>query len=199
MIAQIKGKLVEKSSTEIVVDCSGVGYLLFISVQTFDSLPKLGSEVILKTIYIQREDSVSLYGFLDKVEREAFKMLISISGIGPKSAIGILSAISAAELRALVVSGNLPAMVKLPGIGKKTAERLILELKDKILMLPSSGEDGTTLANAMVKQEAMAALTTLGYSKAIAEKAIKSAVDELKGSELTAENLIKIALKFALK
>jgi len=132
MISRLRGILVEKTATEAVVDCNGVGYSAFISLATYDRLPATGEEVELKTLLIPRDDALILYGFHNDIERDAFKMLISISGVGAKTAIAVLSSLSVEELQGYIVSGNSIALQKLQGIGKKTAERIILELKDKI-------------------------------------------------------------------
>ena len=123
-------------------------------------------------------------------------MLTSVSGIGPKTAIGILSAATVGELSGYIISGNLPALKKLPGIGKKTAERILLELKDKVYSLSAEMPDSADNLG-VLKQEALAALTTLGFSRAIAEKSVNSAAESLKEEAKTAEIIIKLALKFA--
>ena len=199
MISQLNGTLIEKASTEIVIDCGGVGYSAIVSVTTSDELPNIGEKVTIKTLLIPRDDALNLFGFLTETERNTFKLLISISGIGPKMAIGILSSIAIADFQEYIVSGNANAITKLPGIGKKTAQRLILELKDKISLL--GGGSATVFAKKqnLVKQEALSALATLGYSRALAEKSIKRAMDELGNSDFTAEILIRNSLKFALK
>ncbi len=198
MISQLNGTLIEKTPTEIVVDCGGVGYSALVSVKTSDELPKIGEKVIIKTLLIPRDDALVLFGFLTETERNTFKLLISISGIGPKMAIGILSSIAIADFQEYIASGNANAITKLPGIGKKTAQRLILELKDKISLIGGSSSIFAKEQN-LVKQEALSALITLGYSRALAEKSIKRAIDEMGSSEFTAEILIRNSLKFALK
>ena len=199
MIAQLRGKIVSKTSTEIVIDCNGVGYLASITVTTSEKLPGPGEEAMVYTLLIPREDALNLYGFRDEQERLAFTLLTSISGIGAKIALGILSSLSIEELRSLVIEGNTLAMTKLPGIGKKTAGRIILELKDKMLKLDiGDGNSDSGGSFALIKQEALAALVTLGYSRLTAEKAVKKAADDL-GTDATPENLIKVALKYAMK
>ena len=198
MIAQLNGKLVFKSSTQAIIDCGGVGYSAFISVNTSEKLPEINNDVLLHTLLIPREDSLNLYGFIDKIEREAFKILISISGVGPKIALGILSSLSVADLQQYILQGNLHALTKLPGIGKKTAERLLLELKDKITKLGELDTSSIGIEHNLLKQEALSALLTLGYSRAIADKSIRKAYDEIKSDNLTAEMLIKVSLKYAI-
>lgn len=198
MIALLKGKIYSKSSTEIIIDCNGVGYQVTISVNTSEKLPDSGSETQIFTLLIPREDSLTLYGFTEESEREAFKMLISISGIGPKSAIGILSSVSVDELQEYVLTNNLHSLQKLPGVGKKTAERLLLELKDKAGKIAIPQTKTKTNLNVFIS-EALAAMITLGYSKPIAEKAIRQAADELQGQDASIEFIIKKALKYAMK
>lgn len=198
MIAQINGKLIAKNSTEVVVDCGGVGYLVFVSVVTSERLPDAGSNAMLYTLLIPREDALQLYGFWCEAEREAFKMLISISGVGPKIALGALSSVSLEELQVYVLSGNYHALQKLPGIGKKTAERLVLELKDKIAKLNIPGKPDISKSTSLIAQESISALITLGYTRLVAEKAVKRAISDSESKSLTVEQIIKIALKYAL-
>lgn len=198
MIASLNGKLISKSSTSAVVECMGVGYLINISLNTSEKLPNLGENVFLLTVYQLREDSVNLFGFHSEVEREAFNMLISVSGVGAKTTLGILSSISVDSLANFIINQNLPALQKLPGIGKKTAERLCFELREKaIALVGSTSENLPRNPNQSVINEAIAALVTLGYNKNIAEKAVKSAQSSFTG-ELKIENLIKIALKYTM-
>lgn len=199
MIAQLRGILAQKTTTEAIIDCNGVGYSAMISVNTSGSLPEVGEEVKLITILVHREDSMQLFGFIDESERDAFKMITSISGIGPKIAMGILSSVSVSELQEYIIAGNLPALKKLPGIGKKTAERLILELKDKIGKLGDAIPAEGGVSQNLVKQEALAALVTLGYSAAIAERAIKKVISEDPSAAKNAEELIRKSLSFAMK
>jgi holliday junction DNA helicase RuvA len=210
VIAQLQGILVTKTGTEAIVDCAGVGYSVNISINTSDKLPQAGEKVRILTLLIPREDSLTLYGFYDEAERETFKLLISVSGVGPKIAMGILSSVSVEMLRDYISSNNLFSLQKLPGIGKKTAERLNLELRDKIIKIivpcshavgegVSPGSSGTKAA--IMRQEAIAALVSLGYSQLTAEKVVKSALNSLNENninEITVEKLIRISLKNAL-
>jgi len=197
MISQISGILIFKKPTEIVVDCSGVGYQIFTSVNTSDKLDEVGSKVTLQTYLIHREDTMQIYGFYDDLEREVFKLLITISGIGPKSAIAILSSISIVELKQSVIESNYLLLQKMPGIGKKTAERLVIELRDKMLKI-DIGETNITSSN-VIAQEAVSALVVLGYNKITADKAVAKAINSLTQNELTVENILRLALKFAIK
>ena len=135
MYAFLQGKLHSKKSGEAIINCSGVGYLVNISMQTFDKLPEVNAEVFLNTYLIVREDAHLLFGFFDNQELELFKLLISVSGVGPKVSLGILSSIAPTELCNCIVRNDLLKLQKLPGIGKKTAERIVLELRDKITKL----------------------------------------------------------------
>jgi Holliday junction DNA helicase RuvA len=198
MISQLSGILIEKSSTHAVIDCGGVGYSAFISVKTSEKLPEKGQKAVLLTHLIPREDALNLFGFSDQREREAFRLLISVSGIGPKIALGILSSVSIDELATNIIGGNLPALQKLPGIGKKSAERLNLELRDKMLALAGEEADTGDGEVNMIKQEAVAALTTLGYPASVAKKSVDRAGKELPDGA-GAEELIKNALRFAMK
>jgi Holliday junction DNA helicase RuvA len=198
MISQLRGKLISKLPTEIVVECAGVGYNAFVSLTTSDNLPEPGENVLVYTLLIPREDSLNLYAFWNELEREAFKLLISISGIGPKMSLGILSSVSIEALQEYIITGNLVALSKLPGVGKKTAERLIVELKDKILKLGTTIQTIPSEIN-FIKQEAISALVTLGYSFVVAEKAVRYVLSEENIASISAEKLIKQALKFAMK
>ncbi|MEJ5245551.1 MAG: Holliday junction branch migration protein RuvA [Bacteroidota bacterium] len=198
MISLIAGKILEKKPTSVIIDCNGIGYLLLVSVITSSKLPEIGDSVRLLTVLIPREDQILLFGFIDESERELFKSLISISGIGPKTAIGILSAASPAELANYIQTENIRALQKLPGIGKKSAERLLIELKDKISKLSITGED-LLGENALLKSEAVAALCALGYNRSVAEKAVKKVYDENAGKINNIETLIKLSLQFAME
>lgn len=200
MIVRLKGPIIYKKGTEVAVDCGGVGYAVSAPLKVVEQLPPIGKSVELKTLLVHREDSMTLYGFLEDSEKAAFTELTSISGIGPKMALGILSAASVDELRSLILSENLIALKKLPGIGKKTAERLILELKDKFAALPgeSVGVDSADSSVAAVK-EAVAALVALGFNAATAGKAVSKAAKEAAPETPGAERLIKRALSLATK
>jgi holliday junction DNA helicase RuvA len=198
MIASLNGKIIFKNSTSAVVECGGVGYFVNLSVNTSDKLPAMGENVVLLTVMIMREDSVSLYGFYGENERDAFLMLTSVSGVGAKTTLGILSSITSDSLANFIINQNYPALQKLPGIGKKTAERLCFELKDKaIALLGATSGSMVVSPNQTVINEAVYALTALGYNKNTAEKAVKSAQSTMSG-DLKIESLIKVALKFTM-
>jgi Holliday junction DNA helicase RuvA len=198
MFSHLKGILSHKSPTEIVVDVNGVGYAVSIPLSTFEKLGETGTAVTILTYTHVREDALQLYGFGSEPEREIFRLLISVSGIGPKIAQGILSGIQPAELQNLIGQENVSALTAIPGVGKKTAERLIVELRDKIVKVDAlSQSPGSTDAGQEVRAEALMALISLGYNRGSAEKAIRTALQELNGKKPTIQELLKQALKTA--
>jgi Holliday junction DNA helicase RuvA len=191
MIAQIKGRLIEKTPTYVVIDCNGVGYQLNISLNTFS---KIGNEenCLLFAHYVVREDAHLLYGFKEKSERELFRQLISVSGVGSSTAIMILSSLSPDETKAAIVSGNVNTLKGVKGIGLKTAERIIIDLRDKVGK--SEGNELFSMgSNNTIREEALSALVMLGFSKMPAEKALTKIMTET--PNLTVEELIKRTLK----
>lgn len=195
MIASLSGKLQTKSSTSIVLDCNGVGYFITIPTRLSENLPEVGNIFTLPVFLVVREDVLALYGFEDNNEKKFFELLITIPGIGPKTAIGILSASDPEKLRAYVLSGDLASLSKLPGIGKKTAERLVLELKEKAFKL----EAGSDVKLSNYEDEALSALLTLGYNRNTALKLINKAIKTNPESKNNAELLIRLSLGFAMK
>lgn len=195
MIALIRGTLAYKSTDYVIIDVAGVGYGLSIPLSTFYSLPDAG-EISLFTHTHVREDALLLYGFLSLDEKEMFVILIGISGIGPKLAVNILSHIPPGELKRAIFEGDVKRLSALPGIGKKTAERLILELKDKvgpIDALPSSSAQATTFKTTdALSDDVLSALTNLGYKENLARKALEKI-------DLTPDVTMETALKGALK
>ncbi|MCG1034939.1 Holliday junction branch migration protein RuvA [Polaribacter sargassicola] len=191
MITQIRGKLVEKSPTEAVVDCAGVGYLLHISLNTFSSLPD-DELVVLYTHLSIREDAHTLYGFATKIEREVFKLLISVSGVGPSIARTMCSSMTSEEIQQAIASENVKLIQSVKGIGVKTAQRVIVDLKDKILKTFNIDEVSVSASNTN-KDEALSALEVLGFNKKQSEKVISNILKET--PEATVEKLIKLALK----
>ena len=180
MYAYIKGELAEINTDHIVVEAGGIGYQVFISLQTFDYLPSVGEDLKIYTYLYLREDAMILYGFLTKDDLELFKLLISVSGIGPKGGLAILSTLEADDLRFAILSGDAKAISKAPGVGGKTAQRVILELKDK-LSLEDAFEAKTehvqknaAAADGSVKNDAVMALTALGYSSTVSLKAVSA-------------------------
>jgi Holliday junction DNA helicase RuvA len=199
MIDSLRGLLIKKHGNEAVIECNGVGYLIFISLNTFEQLPDLGSNAFLLTLLLPKEDAWNLYGFMTIEERELFKLLISVSGIGPKTALLILSSVSMSEFAGFINTGNLLALQKMQGIGKKTAERLVFELKEKISKVDIIRETFITDVNTVMTNESVFALISLGYNKATAEKAVNEAIKELDKSQISVEQIIKKALRFAIK
>jgi Holliday junction DNA helicase RuvA len=191
MITQIRGRLVEKNPTYVVVDCSGVGYLLHISLNTFSSLPE-EEAVKLFTHLSVREDAHTLYGFVSKTEREVFKLLISVSGVGPSIARTMLSSMTAEDVQQAIASDNVAIIQSVKGIGAKTAQRVIVDLKDKILKTFDIDEVSISQSNTN-KDEALSALEVLGFSRKQSEKVVMSILKETPGA--TVELLIKRALK----
>lgn len=202
MYAYIKGELAEINIDHIVIETGGIGYQIFIPGQTFEYLPAIGEELKVYTYLYLREDAMILYGFLTKDDLELFKLLISVSGIGPKGGLAILSTLDADDLRFAVLSGDAKAIAKAPGVGGKTAQRVILELKDK-MSLEDAFEKKTQhvqeTANApaagSVKNDAVLALTALGYSSTESLKAVSHV--EITDS-MDVEDVLKAALKHIL-
>ena len=198
MFSHLRGILSRKSPTEIVVDVNGVGYAVSIPLSTYEKLGETNSAVTILTYTHVREDILQLYGFATEAEREIFRLLISVSGIGPKIAQGILSGIQPGELQNLIAQANVSALTAIPGVGRKTAERLIVELRDKISKLDSgSVASGPAAGDQGIRAEALMALISLGYNRAAAEKAIRAALQELNGKEPSIQELLKQALKSA--
>ncbi len=198
MIERLSGTLIKKNSNEAVIDCGGVGYLVSISLNTSDALPPEGEKAVLLTILVHREDAMQLFGFSDEAERSAFRLLTQINGIGPKIALSVLSSLDLAELRHHVLTNNVVAIKKIPGIGQKSAERLVLELRDKITKIEISEQATSADHSSFIVQEALSALVTLGYNTATAEKAIRKVLAENGSEEIGAEVLIRKALRYAL-
>jgi Holliday junction DNA helicase RuvA len=199
MIARLAGTLAAKSPTEIVVDVGGVAFALSIPLSTFEHLAEVGTRVSVYTHLHVREDALQLYGFFTEEERELFRILISVNGIGPKMAQGILSGIPVADLKTHILSGNSGALTTIPGVGRKIAERLVVELRDRIAKTDGAFlSAGTSAVNgSRIRSEALLALTSLGYNRAAAEKAIRGAVQESAEAEASVESLIKAALRRA--
>ena len=202
MIAFVRGELAAVEEEKVIIDVGGLGYNVFVSASTFSKLPPEGREVKLYTYMNVKEDLMQLYGFLTKDELQVFKLIIGVSGIGPKGGLGILSQLSPDDLRFAVASKDVKAISAAPGIGKKTAEKLILELKDKLsiedVLNHSSEEEhavSSTSMNYEVQSEAVQALVALGYGNTEALKAVKQVeIDE----NTSVEEVLKKALKFLM-
>ncbi|MCX7099486.1 MAG: Holliday junction branch migration protein RuvA [Methylococcales bacterium] len=200
MIGFLRGKLVQKSPPFLVLDVHGVGYEVEAPMTTFYSLPLLGEEVILHTHLVVREDAHSLFGFASAADRTLFRTLIKVNGVGPKLALTILSGQSAEEFHRCIQDNDTQALIRLPGVGKKTAERLVIEMRDR---LPDMGEGGTVADTSVgavstmgkPKQEAVSALCSLGYKPLDANKMVQNINAEGK----TCEDIIRLALQGALK
>lgn len=197
MIGSICGILKEVSITEILVDVNGVGYIVFIPMSTYDKLPKKGEKVELLTHLQVLEDDMRLYGFASSQEKELFKILISVSGIGPKIALNVLSSITPTSFCAAVRNADIKMLSRINGIGKKTAERIVLELKNKVLTVsPESAFPGKvpdTVAKSA--EDAILALVQLGFKYDIAAKTVHELVKITPPAESSSENLIRMALK----
>ena len=193
MIASLKGVLSHKSIDRIIVDVHGIGCSVAVPLSTFYKLPDTGSQVHLVIHTHIAQDAVRLFGFMDYREKDIFQLLISVSGIGPRLAINILSGISPEDLSGAISDGDLGRLVGIPGVGKKTAERMIFELKDKIIKLVSS-ETSAGTPDKLVREEALSALINLGYKSNIAKDAIDKVVKEV-GRKLTLEILLTESLK----
>ncbi len=186
MIAHLRGRLFSKTPGQAIVECAGVGYDVAITVPTFSALPGEGAEVSLFINTQVREDAIALFGFLDRDEKRLFERLITVSGIGPKLGITVLSGLPATSLVAAIRGGDHAQLTRIPGIGKKTAERVVLELKDKLddlqgaQPLASSGFHGGPVAD-----DVLSALVNLGYKRESAMKAIETAIAKHESTELT--------------
>jgi Holliday junction DNA helicase RuvA len=198
MIAFLRGKLVEALPTHVILDVNGVGYEVYIPVSSYEKLPKIGSEVVLLTHLSIREDAHVLYGFVTQEERDLFRLLINtVSGIGPKIALNILSGMSPVAFKGAVASGDVKALSKISGVGKKTAERIVVELKDKI------GTAGTWEAESARRglspddqkiNDAVLALIALEFNRDEAYKAVREAFNQL-GANATVEELVRTSLR----
>ncbi len=194
MFAYIKGSLEQKSNNYVVIDVGGIGYKIFMATKAIETLGEIGKVVKVHTHYYVREDNISLYGFNTNEELRMFELLLQVSGIGAKSAIAMLSEISPSSFALAVISDDISQLVKIPGIGKKTAARIVLELKDKLKTeetITKTEEVKLSITNEEETSEAIAALQVLGYTKREIEKALEN-VDT---KNLQLEEIIKQGLK----
>lgn len=202
MIGSLRGTLLEKHPPLLLVDVQGVGYEVHAPMTTFYQLPALGSDIHLHTHFVVREDAQLLYGFIDKSTRELFRELIRVNGLGPKMALAILSALDASELVLCIQNNQLNTLTKVPGIGRKTAERLLVEMRDRITL--QHGNNAETLADTRatatspataptLRTDAESALLALGYKPQEAEKMVRAVLKEQTVS--SSEELIRLALK----
>ncbi len=198
MYHSLSGKIAEKTPVAVILDVNGIGYEVRISLSTFSSLPDLGQAVKLFTHFVVREDAQLLYGFATEEEREAFRFLISISGIGPKLAMTLLSGVTLAELKRAIQEKNILALTAISGIGQKTAERVIIELRDKIGKAEVSA--GKELSHDpgisdQVVEDSVLALVSLGYTKQKAKDAVQKVLKTALGKKISVEEIIRAALK----
>lgn len=191
MIAHIQGKIIEKTPTDVVIDCNGVGYFINISLNTYSKIPN--SDIVKLFTFLQvKEDSHSLYGFVEKSERELFKLLLSVSGIGANIARTMLSSLDPKQIIQSIATGNITVIQSIKGIGSKTAQRVILDLKDKVIKIYNIDEI-SMVQNNTLKEETLSALEVLGYPKKSAERLVDKLVAE--NPDATLENIIKLSLK----
>jgi Holliday junction DNA helicase RuvA len=197
MIAHLKGTLLEKHPNQVIVETGGVGYDVTVPVSTFSALPNAGAEVRLHVHTHVREDAIALYGFFTRDEKALFERLISVSGIGPKLAVTVLSGLATADLVAAIRAGHVEQLVRIPGVGKKTAERMVLELRDKLQGLAATGAPAETLAAGAaltsVEQDVLSALFNLGCARPAAETAVRKA--KAAGTPVEFEPLFRRALE----
>ena len=202
MIAFVNGITAEIEMDHVVVDVGGIGYSVYISPATADRMPGIGEPVMLHTFMSVKEDGVSLYGFLTKDELKVFKLLITVNGIGPKGGLSILSALGTDDLRFAILSGDARTIAKAPGVGKKTAERLVLELHDKIsnddIISGNAGsfsQNNIPQTDSTARDETVEALVALGYNATDAMHAVRKIMAEGHNTEMDTEQLLKMALK----
>jgi Holliday junction DNA helicase RuvA len=194
VIAYLRGRIFDKQPNRIVVDVSGVGYDVFVPLSTFYGLGEAGSEIVLRIHTHVREDALALYGFATRLEQDLFERLIGVSGIGPKLALAVLSGIEPPDLIRAIERADVSRLTAIPGVGKKTAERLVLELKDR---LPRAQAAASTPDAKMevppVRDDVLSALMNLGYHRPLAEKAVDSAVKTMPGGDF--ERTLRQALR----
>jgi len=192
MITYIKGKLIEKTPTNAIIEANGIGYFLNISLNTFSKIPDKES-VLLYTHLSIREDAHTLFGFISKLEREIFRLLTSVSGVGPSIARTMLSSMTSEQIQQAIATEDIPTIQSVKGIGAKTAQRVIIDLKDKILKTYTIDEESIGSSHNTIKEEALSALEVLGYTKRQVDKLVLKIMQS--SSDISLENLIKQALK----
>ncbi len=193
MIASLKGILISKNPTDIVIDVNGVGYLCYISNNTYDELPVLENQVSLLIYHQISENNQSLYAFSNQIEKEMFLMLISVSGIGPKTGINLLSSVSADEFKRRLIASEVELLSSLPGIGPKTAKRLIVELKDKLVDCSDNDMPVEKSETSQLYQDAYNALTSLGFNRNEINKCLHNLIND--DNSLNTQDLIRDALQ----
>jgi Holliday junction DNA helicase RuvA len=188
VIAHLRGRLLEKGPNRIVIDAHGVGYDVAVPLSTFYGLGDTGAEVALRIHTHVREDALLLYGFATRLEQDLFERLISVSGIGPKVALAVLSGIEPLELIRAIEQSDLARLTSIPGVGRKTSERIVVELKDRLPRVPVAevGSPGATRPSSGLRDDLLSALTNLGYHRPLAEKAVDAAVKNVPGGDFEA-------------
>ncbi len=206
MIAYLSGKILEKEANSVIIDAGGIGYEATIPLSTFYELGEVGEEISLRIFTYVREDALQLFGFNTLQERELFLKLITVSGIGPKVGISMLSGMNSDEIIAAIRTDNLARLTSIPGIGKKTAERLVIELRDKVAdLMATASADGISApiggeipaSTNEIYDDAISALVNLGYQRNAAEKALKKAIQE--GTEMSVQKLLRRSLQLLAK
>lgn len=196
MYNYLSGILAEKFPTQVTLDVNGIGFQLVVPLSTSQKLPQAGQKVKLLTHHVVREDAQLLFGFATEEERSLFRLLLTISGIGPKSAITVLSGLGIGELKRAIVNGSIPTLTSISGIGKKTAERIIIELREKVVVEGRSDEPSEHLSlEKELMQDSLRALVSLGYTKQNAKTAIEKVMNSKSSDEWTPESLIRESLK----
>lgn len=194
MLDYIRGRVINKSPTRLILEVAGIGYLLHIPLSTFEKIPKHGEVTILTQLFI-REDQIKIFGFATGEERDLFQLLLSVNGIGPNTAIMILSGSTVDDIKRAVINEDARALEKIKGVGKKTAERIILELKETIKEITTSISTGMDVQQKAFVSDAVMALISLGYGRSIAEKAVSDAAKKLQTID-NIEVLVREALKY---
>jgi holliday junction DNA helicase RuvA len=193
VIAQLRGRILEKHPNRLVVDVNGVGYDVAVPLSTFYGLGEAGSEIALRIHTHVREDALALYGFATRLELDLFERLIAVSGIGPKVALAVLSGIEPSELIRAVERADLARLTAIPGVGKKTSERIVLELRDRLPRAPLAADAGVRQETPAVRDDVLSALMNLGYHRPLAEKAVDAAAKAMPGGDF--ERTLKQALR----
>lgn len=194
MIAFIEGNIEEKNPAFVVLNCQGLGYLLHISLHTYSRLPERGMVKIF-THQVIREDAHLLFGFAEEDERELFRLLISVSGIGPNTARMVLSSMSPAEVKSAIVNNNVSMLQSIKGIGAKSAQRIVVDLRDRLEKEGVFKDENLVFSNNTMHEEALSALVMLGFAKNAAQKALAAILKKKQGAPVTTEELVKEALK----
>ena len=195
MITYVSGKLVSKKATEAIIDVQGIGYQIHIPTSTYERLPEAGKPATLHTHHYVREDAALLYGFADPDQRAVFEAMLSVSGIGPKLALAALSAFEPSELREHVIRGEVGVLTGIPGVGRKTAERLVVELRDKFARVEVGVPEGVAATTgSSLRADALAALEALGLTKTTADRSIARVMKE-RTEIASVEELVRLALQ----